>query len=91
MARYRFLERVVRDHRRLGLEVPGRSWRSVMISLVERRPFLCKEVLVRKLRMRELFLDGMIFDGQVGLVKVGHCLQIVRVRSLVGRGLTCVG
>jgi len=91
MARYRFLERVVRDRRRLGLEVPGRSWRSVMISLVERCPFLCKEVLVRKLRMRELFLDGMIFDGQMRLVKVGRCLRIVRVRSLVGRGLTGVG
>ena len=84
MASYRFLERVVRDRRRLGLEVPGRSWRSVMISLAERCPFLCKEVLVRKLRMRELFLDGMIFDGQMSLVKVGHCLRVVRVRSLVG-------
>jgi len=91
MARYRFLERVVRDRRRLGLEVPRRSWRSVMISRVERLPFLCKEALVRKLRMRELFLDGMIFDGQVGLVKVGRCLRIVRVRNLVGRGLTGVG
>jgi len=41
--------------------------------------------------MRELFLDGMIFDGQMRLVKVGRCLRIVRVRSLVGRGLTGVG